>query len=194
MEDGAELSSPSLIASGAECYARRRRNSASTMSRAAGRRPASRSAGRPRAGPAGPRGRTAAQEMWIGEAPLPEVGDDVGEPLRNEAAVVGEQRALELCEHGEVLWDVLGQGVPRQELVLEPVHGVEHPEDHARWVERAVDVLRCVARTTTAPSSALTFQTSCSSGRSCSDDRATPRRALTAAPRGPRRRQRPARH
>jgi hypothetical protein len=73
--------------------------------------------------------------MWIGEAPLPEVGDDVGEPLRNEAAVVGEQRALELCEHGEVLWDVLGQGVPRQELVLEPVHGVEHPEDHARWVD-----------------------------------------------------------
>jgi hypothetical protein len=131
--------------------------------------------------------------MWIGEAPLPEVGDDVGEPLRNEAAVVAEQRALELSEHGEVLWDVLGQGVPRQELVLEPVHGVEHPEDHARWVERAVDVLRCTARTKTAPSSALTFQTSCSSGRSCSDDRATPRRALTAAPHGPRRRQRPAR-
>ena len=43
-------------------------------------------------------------EAGVGEVALPEVGDDVGEPLRGEAAVVGEQaeRGLELREHGEV--------------------------------------------------------------------------------------------
>ena len=51
----------------------------------------------------------------VGEAALPEVGDDVGEPLRGEAAVVGEQaeRGLGLREHGEVPREVPGERAAR---------------------------------------------------------------------------------
>ena len=66
-------------------------------------------------------------EARVGEVAVPEVRDDVGEPLRGEAAVVGEEaeRGLELREHGEVPREVPGERAAREERGLKPVHGVE---------------------------------------------------------------------
>lgn len=51
-------------------------------------------------------------EAGIGEAVLPDILDDVGEPLLSEAAVVGEEleRLLEAGDDGEVPREVLGGG------------------------------------------------------------------------------------